>query len=147
MRVAVVALLTTLLLQGCAFGSDGEPDEIAKSDFVVGLIRLGGDREYGRVGLDRIGNAKTRVLIDVAEQAATRLLAEIHTGNCDVLGVAVYRLSPVRDGASETTVNVAVDELRRAGYTVMIRKSDEGVGGLCGDLAKSQPPSAAPTFD
>ena len=59
----------------------------------------------------------------------------------------VYPLNAVEDGVSEKIVDVSLSHLRRAGYLVMVGAPGPHLGGLCGDLYRSQPPDAAPTFD
>jgi hypothetical protein len=144
---AVVAAAVLLALSGCMFGGGEKESAAASADFVTGLIKLGReDEQHGVVGLERAGQ-KTRVLIEVFEPERPLLEAEIQSGNCDVLGSVVYPLNAVRDGVSETIVNVALGHLRRAGYLVMVGAPGAQLGGLCGDLYRSRPPDAAPTFD
>jgi hypothetical protein len=145
MRVAV-ALALTLVLPGCGLWHSDEKTSVAQqADFVADLIPLGKAEPAGVVGLSSGHAGKTVVLIEVATRADSQV-AEIGSGNCDVLGTAVYGLNPLRDGRSETTVNAPIRELRRGGYYVLVSGAGGGPGGLCGDLARSQPPSAAPTF-
>lgn len=149
---AVLAVALALAVTGCNFGDDEEPSALERADFVVDLDKgstLESDEGLGGVALTERG-AKTLVTIEVADPPGPTQQAEIRRGNCDVIDVAVaYRLSPVEDGLSETVVDVPLRELRRAGYLVMVHDvpSEEQLGALCGDLARSQPPSAAPTFD
>jgi hypothetical protein len=142
--LATAAVL--LALAGCMVGGD-EESATANADFITDLIKLGREDEpYGVVGLQRVGQ-KTRVLIEVFEPERPLLEAEIQSGNCDVLGSVVYPLNAVRDGRSETVVNVGLGHLRRAGYLVMVGPPGPHLGGLCGDLYRSRPPDAAPTFE
>jgi hypothetical protein len=147
MRTAgAAAVAAVTCLTACSFGGD-EQSAAERADYVTDLIRLGReDERHGVVGLESVGR-KTRVLVEVFEPQHPRLEAEIQSGNCDVLGSAVYPLNSVEDGVSETVVNVSLSHLRRAGYLVMVGDPGPRLGGLCGDLYRAQPPDAAPTFD
>jgi hypothetical protein len=142
----VIAVMLLFAATGCAFGE--EKQRVAdRASFVADLIRLGRDGEFGVVGLAPAGK-KTRVLIEVFDPPSGPQAAEIRRGNCDVLdGATAYRLTPVSDGFSETTVDVSLQHLRRTGYAVLVGIPATHLGGLCGDLYRSQPPGAAPTFD
>jgi hypothetical protein len=142
----LLAVALALAASGCSLGG-GEESARAEADFVTDLIKLGRDDEqFGVVGLERAGQ-KTRVVIEVFDPERPLLEAEIQSGNCDVLGSVVYPLNAVEDGVSETIVNVSLTHLRRAGYLVMVGPPGPHLGGLCGDLYRSRPPDAAPTFD
>lgn len=140
------AAVTCFAAPACSFGGE-EQGAAERADYVTDLIRLGRDDERrGVVGLERAGQ-RTRVLIEVFEPERERMTAEIQSGNCDVLGTTVYALNVVEDGVSETVVDVSLSHLRRAGYLVLVGAASPHLGGLCGDLYRSQPPDAAPTFD
>lgn len=150
MRTALAVVLVSVAAAGCSLrGKDGEPESAtASSAFVADLIRLGQERTFGRVGLTAV-QGRTRVVVEVDEASAARTAPHITTGNCDVLGSGVvYVLRPFRDRVSETLVDVGLAPLRRMGYVVLVGDPRFGPGGgLCGDLARSQPPGATPTFD
>jgi hypothetical protein len=142
----LLAVLISLTVAGCSLGEDEPESAVAASQFVTELVRLGSDDEHGRVGLSAVGD-KTRVVVEMSEPPLNPREVEIHSGNCDVLGTAVYALQPLEDGVSTTVVDIGLESLRRMGYTVMVPDASGRPGGLCGDLAQAQPPSAAPTFD
>lgn len=146
MNRLLAVLVVSVTIAGCSLDEDKPESAVAGSQFITELIRLGGDDPYGRVGLSAVGN-KTRVVVEVSEPPRDQREAEIDSGNCDVLGTTVYALQPLRDGLSTTVVDIRLDALRRMGYTVMVPDASGGPGGLCGDLARAQPASAAPTFD
>jgi hypothetical protein len=146
MRVAVAAVVMCLLV-GCSLSDEDEPSSATKANFVSDLIRLGKDEQYGVVGLVRAGE-KTRVLIEVVDPPSDQQSAEIRRGNCHVLdGATVYRLKTVVEGSSETIVDVPLSHLRRTGYAVLVGVPSPHIASLCGDLYRSKPPNAAPTFD
>jgi hypothetical protein len=135
-----------LILTSCGlWDSQKDTSQARSAEFVVDLIPLGGEEPGGVVGLTRGPEGKTLIAVEVTVPAGSQV-AEVGSGNCDVLGTSVYGLNPLLDGRSETTVDAPLRELRRAGYYVLVSDPGHGPGGLCGDLARSQPPSAAPTF-
>jgi hypothetical protein len=146
----VLAALMVLALAGCVFGDDEEARPFEQADFVVDLERNDQpDNRYGAVGLTREQGGRTRVSIEFFEPTSPRQQAEIRSGDCTSINLAVtYRLSPLSEGKSETVVDVPVAELRR-GYIVMVHEvaEEQRLGTFCGDLSRSQPPSAAPVFD
>lgn len=139
-------LVVSLTVAGCSLGDDEPESAVAASQFVTELIRLGSGDEQGRVGLSAVGDS-TRVVVELSDPPKDPREVEIHSGNCDVLGTAVYGLQPLENGVSTTVVDIGLEPLRRMGYTVMVSDPSGTPGGLCGDLAQAQPPSAAPTFD
>jgi hypothetical protein len=139
-------LIVSIALAGCSLGEDKPESAVAASQFVTELVRLGSDEEHGGVGLSSVGD-KTRVVVEVSGPPTDPGEVEILSGNCDVLGTAVYALQPLEDGVSTTVVDIGLRSLRRMGYAVMVFDASGMPGGLCGDLAQSQPPSSAPTFD
>jgi hypothetical protein len=147
-RVHGVFLVLVATVAGCSWDGDEEPESAtASSSFVTELVRLGREETFGRVGLSAVGGT-TRIVVEVAE-VQPREPPHVTTGNCDVLGGGVvYELDPFRDRVSETVVDIELTPLRRMGYVVIVGVRRFGpVGGLCADLAKSQPPSATPTFE
>jgi hypothetical protein len=147
MRGALCVLFVGLALAGCSLGGDGdEKSATASAQFVTELVRPGTEEQHGSVGLSDAGG-KTRVVVEVLHPSG-RQVAEIRTGNCDVLGAGVaYVLAPFEAGVSTTTVDVGLNALRKMGYLVTVREGSSGPGGLCGDLAKSHSPSAAPSYE
>jgi hypothetical protein len=148
---AALLALTGCMAAGCSLGGDDEP-RTAKGDFVVSLDRrstLEPESDFGAVGLIA-RDGKTIVTVEVSKPAAPRQQAEIRRGNCESIDLAItYQLEPLLDGKSETVVNAPLRVLRRGGYVVLVHDvpAEARIGDVCGDLAKSQPPSAAPTFD
>jgi hypothetical protein len=151
MRCIAVSAVAAVLVAGCSFGGNDESSAFEDADFVVDLGRNDQpDRRYGVVGLTGERGGRTRVSIEFFDPTSPRQQAEIRGGNCTSINVAVsYRLSPLADGKSETVVDVPLGELRRRGYLVMVHEvaEEDRLGSFCGDLARSQPPSAAPVFD
>jgi hypothetical protein len=150
MRWALSALILVFSVSGCSFGGDDESESaVASSEFVTELIRLGREGEHGRVGISAAGS-KTTIVVELSDPGEESLNAEVRRGNCDVIdGATAYPLQPVTAGVSRTVVDVPLAHLRQTGYLVLVGLASQhfGVSGLCADLAQSQPPSAAPTFD
>jgi hypothetical protein len=142
-RLAVLSLL--LALSGCSLGNDDDEEVKVDAEFVVDLVRLGSDRTTGKVGLSNEPDGKTLVEIALMEPASGQR-AEIRRGNCDVRSTDVtYTLPPLVAGRSQRILDLPLRDLRRAGYHVFVQDA-EGIEGVCGDLARSQPPDT-PTFE
>lgn len=150
-RLALVAL-ASIALGGCDFGGEEEKSELQGAEYVANLddrTTEDPDDDLGGVGMTAEGQ-KTRITISVRNPRVPRQQAEIRQGNCDVLGMAVaYPLRHVENGTSQTVIDVPLRDLRRAGYVVTVHDvaSEARLGSVCADLAKAQPPDAAPTFD
>jgi hypothetical protein len=126
----LVVLVVSVTVAGCSLGEDEPETAVAGSQFVTELIRLGSDDAYGRVGLSAVGD-KTRVVVEVSEPTGQRE-AEIHDGNCDVLGTAVYGLEPLRQGVSTTVLDIGLGPLRRMGYAVIVPDAQVGLEAFAG---------------
>lgn len=143
--VALVALLT--VLPGCDLGGGDDKSAVDEAQFVVDEFvpkaqQPVEEEENARAGLSALGR-KTRVVIEMDADSEPLLRAEIRYGNCDVVtGGAVYRLNDVKQGKSETVLDVPLRELREGGYGyfIMIRRLNEPTDftGLCGDIALAE---------
>jgi hypothetical protein len=148
----LLALTAVALLSGCDLGGEDEESALHDAQFVASFDDAAteeSDSGLGGVGLAAQG-AKTLVTIELEAPRAPRQQAEIRQGNCQVVGGGVaYALRQVDDGTSETVVDAPIGELRRRGYLVIVHDTaaDRQIRGICADLAKAQPPDAAPAFE
>jgi hypothetical protein len=142
----VSALVVLLAFSGCSISGDDDQGGTINAEFVVELVRLGSEKSAGTVGLSAEPGGKTRVEIVLLEPA-TGQRVEIRGGNCDVIdSAAAYSLAPLVEGRSQSVVDAYESQLRRAGYLVLVHDA-AGIGGVCGNLARSKPAEAAPTFE
>ena len=149
--LAVAAVASAALLVGAwySIGRTQPGGNASEADFVVALNGIsGGGEQGGLVELRAAGPRRTIVAVEVFEPTGADI-SEVRVGNCDLLdGSAAYGLESVVKGRSETTLDVPLSLFRRTGYSVVVRRPTPGLSGaLCGDLARSQPPGAAPVFD
>lgn len=115
-------------------------------------VQLGTQNNSGQSGtatLTDMGNGQTKVVINITPGAVgVAQPAHIHDGTCTNLNpVPKYPLSAVKNGSSETTVNISLSDLLAKPYAINLHKSvaDIKTYVACGDiLATSNIPAAAP---
>lgn len=142
-----LALAAALLVVGCGGGeSTGASDDAGAGTAPSGktvTIRLdaqSGSGESGTATLTAVG-AKTKVALAL-ENPATDLPqpAHIHKGTCaDLDPTPAYGLANVTGGASETTVEVPLEELEGGGFAINVHRSEAeaDVYVSCGTLGEA----------
>jgi len=143
---AVVLVALAAVLAGCDLGGGGNGNsavdeaQVVVEEFVPKFQHP--QKEGARAGLSALGRRQTRVAIEMDGDFEPLLRAEIRYGNCDVVTSArVYLLNDVKQGKSETVVDVPLGELREgSGYLILIRRLNESseFAGLCGDIALAE---------
>jgi hypothetical protein len=145
-RAAVLVALVAFLA-GCDLGGGGgksavDEAQVLVEEFVPKFQQPVEAEAGARAGLSALGRGKTRVVIEMDGDFEPLLRAEIRYGNCDVVTSArVYLLNDVKQGKSETVLDVPLRELRAgSGYLILIRRLNEpgDFTGLCGDLALAE---------
>jgi hypothetical protein len=146
-RAAVLVALSAVLA-GCDLGGGGneksavDEAQVVVEEFVPKFQQPGEAEEGARAGLSALGRRQTRVVIEMDGDFEPLLRAEIRYGNCDVVTSArVYLLNDVKQGKSETVVDVPLGELREgSGYLILVRRLNEPseFAGLCGDIALAE---------
>ena len=147
-RAAALAALV-VVISGCDLGGgDSGKSAVDEAEFVVhefvttGLQQPGAE-EGARAGVSARPGGKTHVVVEVRDPSDPLLRAEIRSGNCDaVTSGSDYLLSDVRQGESNTVLDVPLRELLEGGpgYTIMIHRLHpvNEFTGLCGDLALAE---------
>lgn len=111
--------------------------------FVTTGLQEPGDEENTRAGMSAGPGGKTRIVIEMRDQSDPLLRAEIRQGNCDaVTSSSVFQLSDVKQGNSNTVLDVPLRELLEGGqgYTILVQRlvAPNEYTGLCGDLALAE---------
>jgi hypothetical protein len=141
----LVAMATLSLVAGCSLGGDdGEESGVGNAQFLTELVTPFQEESepVGEAGLSAAGGAKTRLVLALDDPPEALMRADIRRGACDgPVGLGVqYELENVEDGRSSTVLDVALAELRRGGYIVVVSSSEQvGVGGICGNLSDAIP--------
>ena len=142
---ATAVLALGLVVAGCG-GSDGESSgntTAGSSDsggtLTVKLDEQNGSGESGTATLTGEG-ASTKVVLELENPASPDPQpAHIHKGTCAELDpTPAYPLTNVEDGKSETTVNVALDELEAGEFAINVHKSEPEIKTYvsCGNIGK-----------
>ncbi len=145
LAAATAVLALTLVVAGCG-GSDDESsgDTTAGSSdsgmtVTVKLDEENGSGESGTATLTAEG-ASTKVVLALENPASPDPQpAHIHEGTCAELDpTPAYPLANVEDGTSETTVNVALDELKASEFAINVHKSEPEIKTYvsCGNIGK-----------
>ena len=145
--------LCSLLAAGCVVfatacgGDDGDggADTTAQPGQIsVDLTAQDGGRLAGaRALLEYKAENRTRVLIDgfgSGERSATR--ARVVSGTCQDPGKLVYALAPIRDGTSESNLDVPMPDLLQSGRSIQVLAGPTDSDVIaCGDLPDEAPTS------
>lgn len=117
--------LAALTLTVAACGGDA----VADDDSVrVSLGELTGSGQSGSATLTAAGEGRTTVVVEIDRPPKTAQPAHIHPGTCaDLDPLPAYPLTPLFGGASQTTVNVSLDDLRRGAFAVNVHLSEEEI--------------------
>jgi Cu/Zn superoxide dismutase len=125
---ALVALICTLSACGGGSGSENE--------VTVDLTEQTGSGQSGTATLTAVGQ-ETRVMIELANPPEAPQPAHVHPGTCRQLDPKpAYSLANVEAGASDTTLPVALEELRNAELVINVHKSQEEIAtyAACGAI-------------
>ncbi len=126
------------LLFGVAFVVGITSSAIAADSMTVKLGPENNSGESGTATLTAMGKqTKVAVTVDGVPAGVTQPM-HIHKGTCDKLDPKpAFPLSPVKDGKSETTVKVSLDDLMKGGYAINGHKSAKDIKTyvFCGNIA------------
>jgi hypothetical protein len=123
-----------LLAAGCGSGdeSTGASDDTATTGMTAGktvTIALDAQNDSGESGTATLTaeGAKTRVVLALENPASeSPQPAHIHKGTCaDLNPTPAYGLANVIDGASDTTVDVPLDELQGGRFAINVHMSED----------------------
>jgi hypothetical protein len=128
-----------VLLLGATLAA-GAPLAMAADSATVELKPENNSGESGTATLTKAGDNKTKVVVELkGEGSGATQPMHIHKGTCAKLDPKpAYPLSPVKNGKSETTVNVSLDSLQKGEYAINGHKSAQDVATyvFCGDIGK-----------
>ena len=134
----VIAGVVCLIATGCGSGSGSESG--GNGPVTVNLAEQNGSGESGTATLTAEGD-RTKVVLDVQNPSATMASetqpAHIHKGSCAKLDpTPAYALADVKDGASTSTVDVKLDDLRNGAFAINVHKSAAEIQTYvaCGDI-------------
>lgn len=88
------------------------------------LAEQNGSGQSGSATLTPSDDGGTTIVVELASPPAEPQPAHVHDGTCDNIGDVVAPLESLVEGASETTVPLSLDELRRGGLIVHAHKSE-----------------------
>jgi hypothetical protein len=147
MRATTFALLTVAVLLATACGSSestsGDTGTAASDGGRTITVELATQNDSGESGTATLTEqgSTTAVVLGLENLAAeVAQPAHIHKGTCAELDPApTYPLTNVVDGASETTVDVPLEELEAGRFAINVHKSEAeaDVYVACGDLGSA----------
>ncbi|MEO7664228.1 MAG: hypothetical protein ABIV26_03815 [Candidatus Limnocylindrales bacterium] len=129
LRTAALGAALALVVGACGGGGTA-----AKT---VTLATLNGSGVSGTATLTDAGSGQTLVVIKVEAGGNADMPAHVHPGTCTTLDPKPkYPLNDVKDGASTTTIAVALADLTKSAFAVNLHKSAEDVATYtaCGDI-------------
>ena len=130
LRTAAVGAALAVVVGACGGGG-------AAATKTVSLATLNGSGVSGTATLTDAGNGQTQVVIKVDAAGNADMPAHVHPGTCATLDPKPkYPLSDVKDGASTTTIAVALADLTKSAFAVNLHKSADDIKTYtaCGDI-------------
>lgn len=136
LRLSVPAVALGLVLAAC---NGGEKVEGSSTDqrVIVTLAELNESGERGTASLFNRGD-ETEVVIVLQGAPATAQPAHIHEGTCAKLDPKPrYPLADVVNGTSNSTVKVALPDLRKGTFAINVHRSAKDLETYvaCGEIA------------
>ena len=131
LRTAALGAALAVVVGACGGGGGAAA---AKS---VSLATLNGSGVSGTATLTDAGSVQTLVVIKVDAAGNAAMPAHVHPGTCAALDPKPqYPLSDVKDGASTTTIAVALADLTKSAFAVNLHKSADDLTTYtaCGDI-------------
>lgn len=131
LRTLALGAAVAVVVGACGGGGGGAA---AKT---VSLASLNGSGVSGTATLSDAGNGQTQVVIKVDAAGNAAMPAHVHPGTCATLDPKPkYPLSDVKDGASTTTIAVALADLTKTAFAVNLHKSADDIKTYtaCGDI-------------
>lgn len=134
--LALAAAALVLGLAACG-GDDGDGGGEAAS-VTVDLAEQSGSGQSGTATLTAVGESQTSVSLELSNPPDVPQPVHIHAGTCAELGEVVYPLTNLEGGASETTVDVALEELQAGGFAINAHESEEAIQNYvaCGEIGQ-----------
>lgn len=102
--------------------------------------------QSGKVVITEV-NGKAKVIVNLTgKPSSTPQPSHIHLNSCSNIGAVKYELTNVGNGASQTMIDVSLDELlTQLPLSINVHKSaaEAGVYVACGDFSTSTPKASA----
>ncbi len=130
LRTAALGAALAVVVGACGGGG-------AAAAKTVSLATLNGSGVSGTATLTDAGSGQTLVVIKVDAAGNAAMPAHVHPGTCATLDPKPkYPLSDVKDGASTTTIAVALADLTKSAFAVNLHKSADDIKTYtaCGDI-------------
>ncbi|MGH3112001.1 MAG: hypothetical protein ACRDOP_00870, partial [Gaiellaceae bacterium] len=138
-RIGFAILLAVGALSLVAAGCGGDDDEGAGGEAVE--VELSEQNESGQSGtatLEPAGEGQTTVTLELSNPPDVPQPVHIHEGTCAELNPQpAFPLENLEDGASDTTVDISVEDLQSGEYAINAHASEEDVETYvaCGDIS------------
>ena len=130
--LVIVVVLIFLIYRGWGENPNNIPVPIT-----VGLATQNQSGETGQAVLTEV-DGQVKVVVNLTgEPAGVSQPSHIHYGTCAALGEPVYALSPITDGASETTLTASFQAIKSAlPLAINVHKSvaESSIYVACGDI-------------
>ena len=137
MKKFIILIIVVVLIVLVYRGWGGGAGSLVPPPIVATLAAQNQSGETGQAVLTEVdGQVKVTMTI-IAAPPGVPQPAHVHRGSCATLGEPVYTLSPVTDGASDTTLTASFQTIRSSlPLAINVHKSadDPGTYVACGDI-------------
>lgn len=124
-------LAVGLVAAGCGDDSESSSPGYSGGDgdaVTVQLEEQNGSGLSGEATLKAEGEDQTKVVLDAeGGDEGTPHPVHVHKGTCDELGDVAYPLTDLEGGSSETTIDVALEELQGGEFAINAHESAENI--------------------
>jgi hypothetical protein len=138
LRILVVAAMAFLSLSASGAYAQGTGPA---NQVTIQLMEQNGSGQNGTATLMGTDAGTTRVMLQFSNGTTTAQPAHIHAGSCANLDPKpAFPLTSAVNGASETTVNVSLEDLLAGNYAINVHKSatEASIYTACGDIVNMQ---------
>jgi hypothetical protein len=120
---ALLATTAFALSAAACGGGEGEPGA-AEGEATIELAEQSGSGQKGTAVLSSTGEGMTKVVVELSNPPNVPQPAHIHHGTCDELDpTPAYTLTELSDGRSETSLSVALEDLRGRDLVINVHAS------------------------
>lgn len=141
--VWTIVILVILLALWILSGTKNQPAPVVKEaePVAVSLNELNKSGQSGTAMLKEVKGKATVVITLNNQPKDTEEPAHIHSGSCQTPGDIKYPLTAVKNGSSETVLDVSLAQvLSELPLLINVHKSDKELGSYvaCGDIIKPE---------
>lgn len=123
-----LTLLVAVAFAIAACGGDDDSGQAAGDGAVtVQLSEQSSSGQSGSAALTASGDGQTTVVLELSNPPDLPQPVHIHDGTCDELGDVAYGLTNLEGGASETTVDVSLEELQGGAFAINAHESEDTI--------------------